>query len=1112
MADVESIAAEGPQHEEGPAEKDILSGEETPGITSEIETETEKDPSPKESANGIKKENVPPKRGLVKRPATSTPATGTKPIASSATRTTVGGLSKPPTRAPIATAARRPTSSTTAPTSSSASHRTQPSTGGSGDEKKKPLPAANRRTSLAPAHNSPGKTETLAEKRASGAAPSTTSRKPTTSISSSSPKQVVKPTASSSTRSSAIGSSTTSRSAPVAKPAGSSTIAEAKKRLSAIAGTPAVKPSVRTTSHATNAAPSKEIEELKAKLQDSETRVEELKKEIATSHEKLLELGIQVEDEAKRVKDAEDNVKTQHAEVLEKLHANYKADVEGLQARLEEAEKAHAAAQQSSLKAIEEAQQITTAKGASETAEALEKLKLEHTSALAALNTEFDSVKNDLQSAMTAASEKEAEITGLKSQISEANAALESIRAEQQQTLGELKNSLAKEYESALAALKAAHSEDLEKESTESSATYKKQIAELTRNHEAITSELQGKLEQATTAQAALETSHKQKYESHQTESAAVVSKLEAELATLKAQTEADSTALSRSAKEVEDLSAKIQLVEKELASAKEELADVTKTLAALQSKSAADGEALATAQIELATAKEQVATLQKNLETFDADARSKEEIHAKLTSELASTKKNLEEKVRELSVLTERHRKELETISTDYQAEIDALQGNSGIRDEYESLKIKHQELAKSLEESAAAYASEIESREVMLGELAKSHADATENHAVQLEKVKQDHAAAIVDLDNKEKEQQKLVEELKASHQKNLDEAHDRIMSAQHASQAAEIEQIQAGHSKTLAALKEQHSASQKEELEKVKATHEAVIAELIQKHSKIEATAKSDVKALKVILEIPQGYGSESNLTQDAEAALQAELSETKVSLIKAQEELNALKQDFAVEKMAKVEAQAELDSAKNKKPDTSEADALRKELQLLKDQHQASSMTAQQESAKATEEHLATKSSLEKALAELETQKATSRSDYKDMHDSLTQLAEEANKKASDLEARTKELEANLKVKDAELTEAKTKNAPLPSPNTPAKASGLAASRYAEDVGGTPELKTAEGEHDSSSAALASLAKAKVTLEQLDQMNEDLKREHERSLESISDKSKSTTFAV
>lgn len=139
---------------------------------------------------------------------------------------------------------------------------------------------------------------------------------------------------------------------------------------------------------------------------------------------------------------------------------------------------------------------------------------------------------------------------------------------------------------------------------------------------------------------------------------------------------------------------------------------------------------------------------------------------------------------------------------------------------------------------------------------------------------------------------------------------------------------------------------------------------------------------------------------------------------------------MKVELAQEKSAKAAAQADLDALKTKKPDTSEADALRKELQALKDQHQASLTTAQQESAKATEEHLATKDALLKAQAEAAAHKAaadtkqqTSEADYMDMHDSLTQLVEEAEKKAAEKEALAKEYEANLKVKDAEIAELK-----------------------------------------------------------------------------------------
>ena len=139
---------------------------------------------------------------------------------------------------------------------------------------------------------------------------------------------------------------------------------------------------------------------------------------------------------------------------------------------------------------------------------------------------------------------------------------------------------------------------------------------------------------------------------------------------------------------------------------------------------------------------------------------------------------------------------------------------------------------------------------------------------------------------------------------------------------------------------------------------------------------------------------------------------------------------MKENLAEEKMERVSAQAELDATKNKKPDTTEADNLRKELQALKTEHQASLMTAQQTAAKATEEHLATKSALEKAQAQLEKEKSERKSDFEDMHGSLTQVCEEATKRASDAEAEvekiskkaaTSELQlegANKKVSDAQ----------------------------------------------------------------------------------------------
>ena len=177
-----------------------------------------------------------------------------------------------------------------------------------------------------------------------------------TSISSSSPKPAVKSSLSSSTTSRPTGttSTTTARSAPISKPTGA--VADAKKRLSSVAGSPsASKPaaSARTIGH--SSAPSKEVDELKAKLADSETRVEELKKEIESSQEKLLELGKQVENEAVEVASTQETIRAEHNAMVESLRAKHKADVEELQEQLASAELAKAEAQESSSKALEAA-------------------------------------------------------------------------------------------------------------------------------------------------------------------------------------------------------------------------------------------------------------------------------------------------------------------------------------------------------------------------------------------------------------------------------------------------------------------------------------------------------------------------------------------------------------------------------------------------------------------------------------------------------------------------------------------------------------------------------------------------------------------------------------
>jgi chromosome segregation ATPase len=201
-------------------------------------------------------------------------------------------------------------------------------------------------------------------------------------------------------------------------------------------------------------------------------------------------------------------------------------------------------------------------------------------------------------------------------------------------------------------------------------------------------------------------------------------------------------------------------------------------------------------------------------------------------------------------------------------------------------------------------------------------------------------------------------------------------------------------------------------------------AALADEKNSNSSASASAESEIaKVQKAYAEAQAELADEKKSTAAATAAAEAEIAESKKALADAQAELDDLAQQLAIEKMEKITAQADLEAAMSKKPDTSEADALRKELKALKDQHEAALAAAQQESANATEAHLAVKATLEKVQAEHSRSKAESLSDFKDMHESLTQLVEEANKKAADLESHLKVAEANLKVKDAELAEAK-----------------------------------------------------------------------------------------
>ena len=137
-----------------------------------------------------------------------------------------------------------------------------------------------------------------------------------------------------------------------------------------------------------------------------------------------------------------------------------------------------------------------------------------------------------------------------------------------------------------------------------------------------------------------------------------------------------------------------------------------------------------------------------------------------------------------------------------------------------------------------------------------------------------------------------------------------------------------------------------------------------------------------------------------------------------------------------------ALAELDAAKSAKPDTSAADGLKQQLATKEEELAAikTQLTATEEeftNAKGDLD-LATKD-LDAYRAEADAKHKTAQADYQDLNDSMTALVEDGEKKRKELaekldevqiqvekqERDIDELHAQLKVKDAEIVEAKVR---------------------------------------------------------------------------------------
>ncbi|KAJ6438924.1 protein HIR1 [Purpureocillium lavendulum] len=700
--------------------------------------------------------------------------------------------------------------------------------------------------------------------------------------------------------------------------------------------------------------------------------------------------------------------------------------------------------------------------------EAIAALKSEHEAAAA--EAELDKLKADLAAAVAAKEAVESELDAVKK-------SLETIQAENDEKLKASESALQKALE-------------------EQSAKIEELQASLTGQHQsAIEDELKSSHETA------LESANSDKLDLAQIQSdlaakEAALAEAQEQIKTLDSKSSEAHTALADKDGEISKLRAMHDERMKNLSQDYENEIESLRGDAFFKRKF----EELEAQHNELKASSEEAAT-----GSTQALAASKAE-HAAAVEALEAREKAHQET---LDALRASHAEELESAKTGASADRDAQIG------QIETLKTQHaEELKVAKEQSEAALAKELEALQT--------------THAEVLEALKKEHA------DEKES--------ATAAHQAELVSAKDagsgahvaelEGVRAELAAAKAELEKAQAESLEAVEASKRELQEKHLTEIEKYMNLNSDMVAQMenkgIQARQELEQMAAEHSKSLEDAI---AGYRNNNTSLEDkiaqqveANAGLEKALEDAQEALTKAEAEVEEMGQQLAHEKMERMTALADLDAAKSAKPDTSEADALRQELEALKASHgEASTSTeaalktkqeeldeAQAKLAAAHETLAGMKDSLELAQKELEAHKAeadaqhkTAQADYKDLNDSMTALVEEANnnakqmqvalddtiKRAEDIEKRVNELEAQLKVKEAEVAEAKARAG---------KPKGLASSRYAETEGGDDEAGAngdePEGEdadEDHSSAALASLSKARLTAKQIDALDREMR---------------------
>ncbi|CCU81782.1 hypothetical protein BGHDH14_bgh00867 [Blumeria hordei DH14] len=703
------------------SDKDAVTDKETTTDKEEIlipkvakkETKKEKDIVSSKASSGSK------------RIAGSSTIPDTKTPTSSSTAR-INGAIKTSSRHSIASNARKSIGNMS---SSSLGHsKSVGSIGGSGDEKKKALlPGSSRGASAASSvHHQPKRSETLAEKRG---APATVSRKQTT------------PALTSTSQS--LGNKSTTSS--TARPSISGTVADAKKRLSAISGSAGL----NKTSARTSTSLSKEIDDLRVKLADSEIKVEKLQNEIVAAQEKLLESSKKEEEERKIYAEKEEKIKLEYNELTVKSQS----EISELQARLEKAQSAKATAE----KLLTEFEDKAKETEATNIAAAIKTVKYENELQLNNVKSELLTVQEKFETANNSLEENKSKVNDLEVKISHSEKQLEAIKEEHQRTIANLEESLAQDHKATISSLRAEHTEEVARLGAEFENVHNEKTKNLIQSHQAELSDLQSQLNEAVTSLAVERANHEKTTLKHSQQLSEALLNLNAEISELKQEAEINKSKLQQSLEELKDLSAKYESALKETQTVQNDLDDANEKLRNLNALRSADLQELSMQQDESSQLRGELSELKKMMRTYDADEKNKNETLAKIKSEHENTTKKLVDKNIEVLQLKKKHEAEIQAVSEEYEQKLEFTRKISPTKNEYDDLM--------------------------------KKLADAQKAHSIEINQLNKDHKASLSSIEEQRDNYEKEINNMEVAHEKNVREACKKTIDLLNETHSSEI-----------------------------------------------------------------------------------------------------------------------------------------------------------------------------------------------------------------------------------------------------------------------------------------------------------------------------------